>query len=79
MNAVRAEGADAIPAPELTPPEKPSAILLVKPGIVAAVTLAGFSGMVLAAAGRTEARNGAAHAGLHPRGGGRVRRPEHGP
>jgi protoheme IX farnesyltransferase len=38
----------AIPAPALTPPEKPSAILLVKPGIVAAVTLAGFSGMVLA-------------------------------
>ena len=41
----------AIPAPELTPPGKPSAILLVKPGIVAAVTLAGFSGMVLAGRG----------------------------
>jgi protoheme IX farnesyltransferase len=38
----------AIPAPALTPPEKPSAILLVKPGIIAAVTLAGLSGMVLA-------------------------------
>ena len=35
----------------MTPPEKPSAILLVKPGIVAAVTLAGFSGMVLARRG----------------------------
>ncbi|MGZ8474503.1 MAG: UbiA family prenyltransferase, partial [Candidatus Deferrimicrobiaceae bacterium] len=42
---------DTIPAPELTPPEVPSAILLVKPGIVAAVTLAGFSGMVLAGRG----------------------------
>lgn len=42
---------DAIPAAELTPPEKPSAILLVKPGIVAAVILAGFSGMVLAGRG----------------------------
>jgi protoheme IX farnesyltransferase len=41
----------AIPAPEVTPPGKPSAILLVKPGIVAAVTLAGLSGMVLAARG----------------------------
>ena len=41
----------AIPVPELTPPEKPSAILLVKPGIVAAVTLAGLSGMVLAGRG----------------------------
>jgi len=41
----------AIPAPELIPPGKPSAILLVKPGIVAAVTLAGFSGMVLARRG----------------------------
>lgn len=40
-----------IPAPELIPPEKPSAILLVKPGIVAAVILAGFSGMVLARRG----------------------------
>ncbi len=30
------------------PLEKPSAVLLVKPGIVAAVTLAGFAGMVLA-------------------------------
>ena len=79
VNAVRRGRDDAIPAPELTPPGKPSAILLVKPGIVAAVTLAGFSGMVLAAAGRAEARDGAAHAGLHPRGGGRVRRPEHGP
>ena len=38
----------AIPAPALTLPEKPSAILLVKPGIVAAVTLAGLTGMVLA-------------------------------
>lgn len=38
----------AITAPELNPPEPPSAILLVKPGIVAAVALAGFSGMVLA-------------------------------
>ena len=35
-------------APELTPARKPSAILLVKPGIVAAVTLSGLSGMVLA-------------------------------
>ena len=35
----------------MTPPGKPSAILLVKPGIVAAVTLAGLSGMVLAARG----------------------------
>ena len=42
---------DAIPAAELTPPGKPSAILLVKPGIIAAVTLAGFSGMVLARRG----------------------------
>jgi protoheme IX farnesyltransferase len=42
---------DAIPPAELTPPEKPSAILLVKPGIVAAVILAGFSGMVLAGRG----------------------------
>ena len=41
----------AIPAPELIPPGKPSAILLVKPGIVAAVTLAGLSGMVLAGRG----------------------------
>jgi len=41
----------AIPAPELTAPGKPSAILLVKPGIVAAVTLAGLSGMVLARRG----------------------------
>lgn len=40
-----------IPAPGLIPTEKPSAILLVKPGIVAAVTLAGFSGMVLARRG----------------------------
>ena len=40
-----------IPAPELTPPGKPSTILLVKPGIVAAVTLAGLSGMVLARRG----------------------------
>jgi len=31
--------------------EKPSAVLLVKPGIVAAVTLAGFAGMVLARRG----------------------------
>ena len=35
----------------LTPAGKPSALLLVKPGIVAAVTLAGFSGMVLARRG----------------------------
>lgn len=45
------ERVGTIPAPELIPPEKPSAILLVKPGIVAAVTLAGFSGMVLARRG----------------------------
>ena len=44
----------AIPAPALTPPEVPSAILLVKPGIVAAVTLAGLSGMVLAGRGVPE-------------------------
>jgi len=41
----------AIPAPELTPPGKPSAVLLAKPGIVAAVTLAGLSGMILAQGG----------------------------
>lgn len=41
----------AILAPELTPAGKPSAILLVKPGIVAAVTLSGLSGMVLAQRG----------------------------
>jgi len=35
----------------LTPAGKPSAILLVKPGIVAAVTLSGLSGMVLAQRG----------------------------
>ncbi|MGA8754465.1 MAG: hypothetical protein WB712_12535, partial [Candidatus Deferrimicrobium sp.] len=44
----------AIPAPELTPAGNPSAILLVKPGIVAAVTLAGLSGMVLAQRGVPE-------------------------
>jgi protoheme IX farnesyltransferase len=45
------ERGGAIPPPELTPSGKPSAILLVKPGIVAAVTLAGISGMVLAQRG----------------------------
>ena len=35
----------------MTPPGEPSAVLLVKPGIVAAVTLAGLSGMVLARQG----------------------------
>lgn len=40
-----------IPPQDLTPAGKPSALLLVKPGIVAAVTLAGFSGMVLARRG----------------------------
>lgn len=35
----------------LTPAGKPSVLLLIKPGIVAAVTLAGFSGMVLARRG----------------------------
>jgi protoheme IX farnesyltransferase len=55
MGERRPRGRDgAIPAPELTPAGKPSAILLVKPGIVAAVTLAGLSGMVLAQRGVPE-------------------------
>lgn len=41
----------AIPPAGLKPPGRPAALLLVKPGIVAAVTLAGFSGMVLARRG----------------------------
>jgi len=55
----------AIPAPPLTPSgvgagengflAKPSAVLLVKPGIVAAVALAGFAGMVLARRGLPDA------------------------
>lgn len=38
------------------PPLKPSAALLAKPGIVAAVTLAGFAGMVLARRGLPDGR-----------------------
>ena len=41
----------AIPPADLKPAGRPAALLLVKPGIVAAVTLAGFSGMVLARRG----------------------------
>lgn len=41
----------AIPATDLRPAGSPSAVLLVKPGILAAVALSGLSGMVLARRG----------------------------